>query len=83
MTAENGFGCGNGKNGPEGLKLNISKGPVSRPFLSDLTVQIVSSALVPFYASRFLIIKLVQQPFQSVDLLDPVVGSQRNEIHGN
>ena len=26
---------------------------------------------------------LVQQPFQSVDLLDPVVGSQRNEIHGN
>ena len=34
-------------------------------------------------ASRFLIKKLVQQPFQSVDLLDPVVGSQRNEIHGN
>lgn len=28
-------------------------------------------------------IKLVQQPFQSVDLLDPIVGSQRNEIHGN
>lgn len=26
---------------------------------------------------------LMQQPFQSVDLLDPVVGSQRNKIHGN
>ena len=29
------------------------------------------------------VIKLAQQPFQSVDLFDPVVGSQRNESHGN
>ncbi len=28
-------------------------------------------------------ISLAQQPFQSVDLFDPVVGRQRNEIHGN